>query len=514
MELLPAWVRWGPLVFYPLVAALCSLVLTSLGVRIATTRLRGLASAHWTERARHGLSARVSIALVTLFVPVVLAACAILFEPAHVTSARAVSTIVVAGLAALVGAIPARRYGVRVMRQELGPAAVRKRLWVFIFVMYPHLFVVLVAGGLLASASGLSLVLGIVALVVVLVAISAGLALDVAIALGLARPASPRLARIVTKTAAQLGMRPPTAYELRTGAANALAFPLRHRIAFTEAALGGLDDDELAAVTAHELGHLDEPRSVLLVRALGVSVLGLVALVGPAAVSFGWAAALLLMLVWLLVIRLVRGVGHAMEKRADAVAHRHGEGDATVYARALERLYEMNMVPAVMGRRAATHPDLWDRLLAAGVTPSYPKPAPPERARATRAAILPVLLAFALVVGFRIALIVAAVGTSTEPGVLAVVALTGGDAGDWARLGDLRSDAGDLEASAAMHEAASELIPDDPRYAIDAAIAVARVGRCADSRRLLGRASESPLPESWSATASQWVAWCDGRRGR
>jgi hypothetical protein len=51
--------------------------------------------------------------------------------------------------------------------------------------------------------------------------------------------------------------------------------------------------------------------------------------------------------------------------------------DKVVYAQALERLYEINQTPAVMPRRATKiHPDLYDRMIAAGVTPDYPKPAP------------------------------------------------------------------------------------------------------------------------------------------
>lgn len=510
LDLLPAWVRWGPLVFYPLVAAVASLGVTSLGVRLATGRLRGLAAAHWTERARHAMGARIGIGLVTMFVPVALGACAILFEPARRDGVSGALSVVAAGVAALVGAIPARRRAKRTMLRELGPAVFRKRLWVFLLVMYPHLFVLLVAIAGLAAASGVSLALGGVALVLALVAISAGVAFDLARALGLARPASPRLARIVAETAARLGVRAPEVYELRTGAANALAFPLRHRVAFTDALLDALDDDQLAAVTAHELGHLSEPRSIGLVRAIGVSAIALVAFIGPVTVAFGWPAGVMLLLVYLLVVRLVRRVGRAMETRADAVAHRHGDGDTAVYASALERLYEMNMMPAVMGRRAGTHPDLWDRMLAAGVTPSYPKPAPPERGRAMRVALLPVAVAFGLVLALRIALIFAAVNTSTEPGLLAVLTLTGCDAGDWAELGDYRSSAGDVEAAATMHEAASEALPDDADYALAASVAAARAERCADARRLLDRASASGPFESQDV-ARQWLAWCDAR---
>ena len=53
------------------------------------------------------------------------------------------------------------------------------------------------------------------------------------------------------------------------------------------------------------------------------------------------------------------------------------EGDAGTYARALTRLYEDNLSPAVNAKKMATHPHLYDRLLAAGVTPDFPRPAAP-----------------------------------------------------------------------------------------------------------------------------------------
>jgi len=67
-----------------------------------------------------------------------------------------------------------------------------------------------------------------------------------------------------------------------------------------------------------------------------------------------------------------------MERRADAMATVHEGPSPGTYARALERLYQINQMPAVMpGKR--THPNLYDRLLAAGVTPAYPRPAAPAR---------------------------------------------------------------------------------------------------------------------------------------
>jgi hypothetical protein len=69
-----------------------------------------------------------------------------------------------------------------------------------------------------------------------------------------------------------------------------------------------------------------------------------------------------------------------MEKRADEAAVGY-QLDASIYAQALARLYEANQMPAIMPRRwfVAPHPDLYDRMLAAGLTPDFAKPLPPRR---------------------------------------------------------------------------------------------------------------------------------------
>ena len=67
-----------------------------------------------------------------------------------------------------------------------------------------------------------------------------------------------------------------------------------------------------------------------------------------------------------------------MEIRADVFGSRVHE-DKSIYARALSKLYQANEVPAVMGRKRMAHPHLYDRLLAAGITPDFPRPDPPAR---------------------------------------------------------------------------------------------------------------------------------------
>jgi len=71
-------------------------------------------------------------------------------------------------------------------------------------------------------------------------------------------------------------------------------------------------------------------------------------------------------------------ISHKMELRADQMAQSTAT-DTGAYASALARLYEDSLAPAVNAVARATHPHLYDRMLAAGVTPNFPRPAAPKR---------------------------------------------------------------------------------------------------------------------------------------
>ena len=79
-------------------------------------------------------------------------------------------------------------------------------------------------------------------------------------------------------------------------------------------------------------------------------------------------------IIWLCRVRLAR----SMENRADKIARESTE-EMTIYARALERIYCANQVPAVMRKSTLlAHPSLYDRMIAANLTPDYPRPTPPS----------------------------------------------------------------------------------------------------------------------------------------
>jgi Zn-dependent protease with chaperone function len=199
--------------------------------------------------------------------------------------------------------------------------------------------------------------------------------------LGLMGPASPRLATIVAEAAGRTGIEPRAAYELKSIAANAFALPLWHRVIFTDKALQELTDEQLVTICVHELAHLAEPRATTTLRVVsGMFVFLPLIVVRPVIGSFGFSGFSLLVAGALVTFLVARRVARGMEVRADTSAKAHQREEGT-YARALERLYEVNLIPAVQWQKRRTHPHLYDRLLAAGVTPTYPRPAPPSRAR-------------------------------------------------------------------------------------------------------------------------------------
>ncbi|MBI4952239.1 MAG: M48 family metalloprotease, partial [Myxococcales bacterium] len=306
-------------------------------------------------------------------------------------------------------------------------------------------------------------------------------------ALGLLRPAGARL-RGAVAAPARPGGRAVRLYEAPLLQANAFALPLLRTVIVTRPALDALDDDELAATCRHELEHLDEPRAVALARfgiAWGVGLaLASVRQVHAAAGLAGLGGTLLVLVA---LGALHTRLGRAMEARADRGGHDHGPA----YARALEKLYAWNLVPAVLPRKML-HGHLYDRLLAAGVTPGYPRPAPPVRARG------PLLLVVAVALGAVVALFVlreAATrpGEESEATALRALALRG-DHHALGALAYVRLAAGAAEDALTLLRAAEELAPEEPFYPLTQARILAAADACEPARDLAARAAELGAP--------------------
>jgi Zn-dependent protease with chaperone function len=205
-----------------------------------------------------------------------------------------------------------------------------------------------------------------------------GLLLRVLRWMRLLMPASERLLKIVANQSAPANTCVRATWLLESEAAQAYAITTTGELLYTTGIMECCDDEELSAITAHELAHLSESRWIVAARLLTSLTFMPLIFISPLLHHFG-AAGLLMTggLIFLMVLAAPR-LSQKLEKRADrmAAAQELNEG---VYARALLKLYQHNHMPAVNPPGQHTHPSLYDRLLAAGVTPDFSRPDPPAK---------------------------------------------------------------------------------------------------------------------------------------
>lgn len=355
-----------------LVFAACA-VGQAVALWIVLRPLRRLSpDAHWTERARLAWCARLLNALGPLAAAAVTAWQADRFAPHPHSSA-------VLGLAAFLGVTmavirPARWFLRRpVSWRSLGAD------YAFTYLLLQSGLVSLIVMTVLLMQfnKGPAAIAIMVGGFVVAAALQFGAGLPLARLFRMLTPAPAKLRLMVAEIAEGEGMAMPAVYLLNWDVANAYAFTHAKAVAFTPKCVDLLTDEELRAVMAHELAHLRESFRQKFARSAGLflffpyfSAPAWIDKFGP----MGFVGAAVILFVG---SRLLRGFSQRMEQRADAAAHALATGEET-YARALEKLYEYNVVPAVLRGKKQTHPHLYDRMLATGIQPAYPRPAPPK----------------------------------------------------------------------------------------------------------------------------------------
>ncbi len=265
-------------------------------------------------------------------------------------------------------------------------------------------------------------------------------------------PPQPVLA-LVSASAARLGIEPPVTLVAELPMANAFALVLARRLVLTRALVTHLDEEALAAVVEHELSHFSEPRAATYARVASSLALVPLVLVRPVHALGGPTGTMALALATLTLIALTAAVRRLLERKSAPTSESAG------YTRVLERIYEINGIPAVM-RSAWAGTSLHDRMRAAGVTPSFERPLPPPRL------LLPLLTCFVValvaLMGSRVLLMWAEVVHGDRLAVIhVVVATTGGDSQAFQQLGYARYLAGDIDGAVTAYAAAAELEPDD-----------------------------------------------------
>jgi Zn-dependent protease with chaperone function len=341
---------------------------------IALIPWRRTAAQHWTERARKLYPILVGTKLMIFYLPAmsILVGCIL-----RIGDSLSLGALGVGGwLGALAGTYPIDR--------EIRPR-IRLRSWLHQIV--PRW---LLGFGiwlpLVAAAAAMPAHFGWPMLVIALGAAGFILCLNFGLNLWLMGkcrlllPPSGRLQGIVSETSRAMDVPVHRVWILRTFLCYAAAFVTTKDLVFSERLVELLSDEEIAAVCAHELAHLNEPRSVLVRRIIATFTLYPLIFVKllTGSSDSSMFAALLCFAAWAVVmIKLARRLSRKMEVRADQTATEKTANPA-VYARALERLYEDNQMPAVMRSNRLMHPHLYDRMLAAGVTPDYPRPKRPR----------------------------------------------------------------------------------------------------------------------------------------
>jgi Zn-dependent protease with chaperone function len=502
--LLPFWLPFVSLLALPLgfgAGWLAARALTPFAYR----RVLAARDAFWTERARLAWPARKWTSLALVAVPAVLGALV-----AHLGGPLSLLGRAAAGLLGGAAALAGYALGTWPAARHLyGPAIGGRGRYLassvsLLLVRAPHLVVAVAVATFMpprfsGHGAGAAALLAFGTVLMLAAAFGGGLAAGRV--LGLVCPADERLLRAASTSASRAGIVPPSAVVMACHVPVAFAIPLRRSLVFADSTLALLDDAELESVVAHETGHLTESRSVTLQRLSGLLFFTLL-MAGPSLAGEGGRTAFFAVLFTLLALVAVgafsRRTAVAMEARADALAAAHSEG--SVYARALEKMHEGALVPAVLGKRNATHPDLWDRMAAAGAPPAWPKPAPPAGGGAGRFALL---FACALVfvgaeVGFARAL--PAISRRSPIGAMA---LTGGEPWPLSELARSDAAAGRPEDAVALYRAAFAL-DGRPGHLANAAFVENRSGRC-ETARALAREAAGVLerapgrPDPWEA---------------
>ncbi|MGI9240634.1 MAG: M48 family metallopeptidase [Verrucomicrobiales bacterium] len=234
--------------------------------------------------------------------------------------------------------------------------------------------------------------LAVPALTLGLIAYRAWFSIPLARVLGILQPAPEPLEHQVENLARERGMPPPKTYVIRSETANAFALTTCHSLGFTSDALEILSRAERETIIQHELAHLAESPALRWLRACSVVIYAPLIAIPPLIGQFDHLGLWIGLLAYLILSRLWGHISRRFERLADTQAKHRGAGDADgaetsdstlenshVYAGALEKLYQHNLVPAVLRGKGLSHPNLYDRLLDAGVTPDFPRPKPPPR---------------------------------------------------------------------------------------------------------------------------------------
>jgi Zn-dependent protease with chaperone function len=369
---LPHWVGWVVPVFLPLMAMIWLPLVQNINLRLFTQPVDP--DAHWTERARRlAIRYRVwgfsgtGVFICTLIIG------SRLVGPLQVISAKNM-VLILGGVLLLEYIWLYWRFNVR---HQLPHSSLGRHfsLWfINVTVLASYLPVAVIMAATIPP-NGSAMIIGEVIGLTLIFFGSYVFRLSMFRRLGFVQVAPERLQRVVDRAAEKSGHKAKAVYLIETRWANAYAYPLQNEIMFSSQALKVLNDDELEAVASHEIGHLKEGNTRLTIAFCNFAIFAVLGSWHPIVNEWGapgMATAFILALV-------AQRVGMTMVRDREVAADEHATAhvhDETIHAQALQALYRFNLTPVVMGNKRTTHPDLYDRMQAAGLTPEYERPQP------------------------------------------------------------------------------------------------------------------------------------------
>lgn len=347
---------------------------------------------HWVEKARRAYPAR----LTAIVNPFLLAAFFGTYGWIDNPSSPVIYLIVGAASAYIAAMMLWAYVEKRILERNLKISSlIKSHLSIWFLFYYPIWILILLLSLPSRLTPGGFVLHGVI--FIIYCALAAGGSFMIAKALGLAGPGSSRLRRLIEETHEKLGVAPRRVYEISWIMVNALVYPITKMLVVSKSAMKHLTDRELKAILKHEFGHLAEPLPVVLVRMSGLVFLFLLFSIRQIYGTFGIIGVLVTLLSAFLGIFLLNLLARRMEERADTVAATEDDG---TYAKTLEKIYHLNMLPAVNSSKKSPHPDLYDRMIDAGVSPDYPRPKPPTRLMTTVALVLSLLISFTAMLFF------------------------------------------------------------------------------------------------------------------
>jgi Zn-dependent protease with chaperone function len=457
-EFLPWWDAWlGPGLGGALTIIPLALLLEVLNSR-ARRELGAMSGGHWTARARRAVELKSTALGFSVVFGVLASFLAGSWRTGSGCGRSAAPVLVAAGLASL---LVARASGVIAVAYTGRRASFRARVrsglssWI---ALRPSLFVVALA----LACSGLAPLTGAIWIWVAAVAlaaylISTGVFYGLARVLGLARPARAKVLAAVERARKDLPVPVRSVDEIAWLMPNAFVFPLTRRMAFSEPLAEAMSEDELHAIALHELGHLKESAFSSWFRPALSLVLLPAAVSLPLVQSDRWFELVVLCAFCFGVVLFGLRRSRKLEHAADAHAAEH----SPAYARALEAIYRLAGIPAVVSRRT-THPSLYDRMLAAGAIPDYPRPSPPSRRGLVLAFALVPFLVFGYELAFPSIRNFAARKAGAEQAPFVRLALRGARADLVALGGSVRRK--DPRLAAQLYARAGGYAPEDPHF--------------------------------------------------